>query len=274
MKRCEPACLAQERSLEFLRGQLSGGEERDIELHLDVCKSCQYLLEQTAANPGSWQEASELLLHDPWRISIHKSGSHIEDDVPTVSLQINQVLELLQPTDDPQMLGRLGSYEVSGVIGGGGMGVVLRATDRSLDRIVAIKVLSPHLAASGAARTRFEREAKGAAAVLHPNVVAIHGVSTESVLPFLVMPYVRGGTLQQRIDSDGPMPLADILRLGTQIAAGLAAAHQQGLVHRDIKPANVLLADGVERIAITDFGLARAVDDASLTNTGVISTLR
>ena len=182
-----------------------------------------------------------------------------------------QVLQLLLPTDDPQMLGRLGGYEVSGVVGSGGMGVVLKAVDRSLDRVVAIKVLSPHLASSGAARRRFEREAKAAAAVLHPNVIAIHGVSTESVLPFLVMPYLRGVTLQKRIDTDGPLPVIDILRIGTQIAAGLAAAHEQGLVHRDIKPANVLLEDGVERVAITDFGLARAVDDASMTKTGVIA---
>ncbi len=85
------------------------------------------------------------------------------------------------------------------------------------------------------------------------------------------MPFVRGTSLQKRIDSQGPLPLKDTLRIGSQIAAGLAAAHEQGLVHRDIKPANILLEEGVERVTITDFGLARAIDDASMTCSGVIA---
>ena len=169
------------------------------------------------------------------------------------------------------MLGQLGGYEVSGVVGAGAMGVVLKASDKSLDRTVAIKVLSPHLASNGAARKRFAREAKAAAAVLHPNVIAIHGVSNDQSLPHLVMPYVRGTSLQKRISDEGSLPINEVLRIGAQIAAGLAAAHAQGLVHRDIKPANILLEEGVERVAITDFGLARAVDDASLTRTGIIA---
>ncbi len=151
------------------------------------------------------------------------------------------------------------------------MGVVLKAHDRSLDRIVAIKVMSPHLASNGSARKRFAREAKAAAAVLHPNVIAIHSVASEDANPYLVMPFVRGTSLQKRIDSQGPLPLKDTLRIGSQIAAGLAAAHEQGLVHRDIKPANILLEEGVERVTITDFGLARAIDDASMTCSGVIA---
>ncbi|MEZ6090912.1 MAG: serine/threonine-protein kinase, partial [Pirellulaceae bacterium] len=175
------------------------------------------------------------------------------------------------PTDDPDSLGRIGVYEVTGVVGSGGMGVVLKARDHTLDRVVAVKVMAPHLAASGSARQRFAREAKAAAAVLHPNVIAIHGVSNEQALPYLVMPYVRGVSLQKRLDAEGPLPLVDILRIGTQVAAGLAAAHEQGLVHRDIKPGNILLEQGVERVTITDFGLARAVDDASMTRSGVIA---
>jgi len=81
------------------------------------------------------------------------------------------------------------------------------------------------------------------------------------------MPYVGGASLQKRLDSEGALPIGDILRIGIQIAAGLAAAHDQGLVHRDIKPANILLDQGVDRLVITDFGLARAVDDASVTTT-------
>jgi serine/threonine protein kinase len=127
------------------------------------------------------------------------------------------------------------------------------------------------LAASGAARARFAREARAAAAVLHENVVAIHRVAEAKSLPYLVMPYVPGDSLQKRLDEQGPLQVTEILRIGMQIAAGLAAAHAQGLVHRDIKPGNILLDKGVERVTITDFGLARAADDASLTRSGVIA---
>ena len=136
---------------------------------------------------------------------------------------------------------------------------------------MAIKVLAPHLGSSGAARKRFSREAQAAAAVVHDNVMEIHGVADAAGLPYLVMPYVRGPSLQRRLDGEGPLALVEILRIGMQAAAGLAAAHAQGLVHRDVKPANILLADGVERVKLTDFGLARAADDASLTKTGIIA---
>ena len=181
------------------------------------------------------------------------------------------MLKLLAPTDDDRMIGRLGTYEVVGVIGSGGMGVVLKAFDAALNRYVAIKVLAPHLGSSGAARKRFSREAQAAAAVVHDNVIEIHGVADADGLPYLVMPYVRGPSLQRRLDDEGPLALVEILRIAVQAATGLAAAHAQGLVHRDVKPANILLADGVERVKLTDFGLARAADDASLTRTGIIA---
>ena len=182
-----------------------------------------------------------------------------------------RIADYFDPTDDPRMLGRFGGYEIVGIIGCGGMGVVLKGFEPALDRYVAIKLLAPHLATSGAARTRFAREARAAAAVLHENVVAIHRVSEAKGLPYLVMPYMPGESLQKRLDEQGPMQLNEILRIGMQIAAGLAAAHAQGLIHSDIKPGNILLDKGVERVTITDFGLARAADDASLTRSGVIA---
>jgi serine/threonine-protein kinase len=127
------------------------------------------------------------------------------------------------------------------------------------------------LATSGGARQRFAREARAAAAVNHEHVVAIHAVDAAGGLPYFVMPYVRGESLQRRIDRTGPLEVEAVLRIGMQIAAGLAAAHAQGVIHRDIKPGNILLEHGVERVMITDFGLARAVDDASLTRSGVIA---
>ena len=101
-------------------------------------------------------------------------------------------------------------------------------------------------------------------------MIGIYGVDETNGLPFLVMEYVVGRSLAQRLDSEGPLPLADILRIGSQIARGLAAAHAQGLVHRDIKPANILLENGVERVKITDFGLAHAVDDVRTTQPGTV----
>ena len=169
------------------------------------------------------------------------------------------------------MLGRVGNYEVAGIIGSGGNGVVLKGFDAGLSRNVAIKLLSPRLADRAAARRRFSREAQAAAAVMHDNVMAIHAVAETHGLPYLVMPYSRGPSLENRLRSSGPLALEEVLRVGRQVAAGLAAAHAQGLVHRDIKPANILLEEGVERVKITDFGLARAMDDASLTRSGVIA---
>jgi serine/threonine protein kinase len=180
-------------------------------------------------------------------------------------------LGFLSPTDKPGQLGRLERYDVLEEIGRGGMGVVLKAFDPSLHRVVAIKVLAPQLATSGVARKRFLREAKAAAAVTHDHIVTIHAVDEANGLPYLVMQYVAGRSLQERIDKEGPLELVEILRIGMQTASGLAAAHGQGIVHRDIKPANILLEDGVQRVKITDFGLARAMDDASLTQSGFVA---
>ena len=182
-------------------------------------------------------------------------------------------LNFLSPPDQPGQLGRFGPYQVLGLLGKGGFGVVLKAWDPALRRTVAIKVLSPLLGTSGTSRQRFTREAQAAAAVVHHHVVAIFHIDADkaSGLPYLVMPCILGRSLQERIDRDGPLDVPAILRIGTQAAAGLAAAHAQGIVHRDVKPANILLENGVERVVLTDFGLARAVDDASLTQSGVIT---
>jgi serine/threonine protein kinase len=178
----------------------------------------------------------------------------------------------LAPGREPGSLGRLDHYEVLEVIGRGGMGVVFKARDTRLQRIVAIKVLAAPLAASGTARQRFFREARAAAAVRDEHVVSIHAVSDESgSTPYLVMEFIAGVTLEKRIKARGSLAVKEILRIGMQAAEGLAAAHRQGLIHRDIKPANILLENGVERVKITDFGLARAADDASLSQSGVIA---
>jgi WD40 repeat protein/tRNA A-37 threonylcarbamoyl transferase component Bud32 len=179
--------------------------------------------------------------------------------------------DFLTPSEKPGHLGRLGHYEVIEVIGRGGMGVVLKAFDEKLHRVVAIKVMAPQLATSATARQRFAREAQAAAAVRDQHVIGIHAVEEADGLPYLVMEYVSGLSLQERLEQAGPLEPKEILRIGIQVATGLAAAHLQGLIHRDIKPANILLENGVQRVKITDFGLARAADDASLSQSGVVA---
>lgn len=180
-------------------------------------------------------------------------------------------LDFLEPCDAPGRLGKLGPYEVIEVLGRGGMGLVLKAHDPKLNRTVAIKTLAPELAANPTARKRFLREAQAAAAVSHPHVVTIHAVDEAGNTPYLVMECIAGVTLQEKIERVGTLDLREILRIGSQTAAGLAAAHAQGLIHRDVKPGNVLLENSVERVRVSDFGLARAVDDVSVTRTGEVS---
>lgn len=248
--------------------------EDEATLHISTCRQCQRRIEQLAAHQDSWQEISVAL--NTIGPSSEYSGSvviavdtELAGDMP---LQADHVsLEFLDPPSHPEMLGRIGRYEIERLVGAGGMGIVLKAFDTELHRPVAVKVLAPHLAHSGAARQRFAREAQSAAAVVHENVVPIHNVDTDGKLPFLVMQYVAGESLQGRVDRSGSLGTQETLRIGCQIANGLAAAHEQGLVHRDVKPGNVLLEESVDRVLISDFGLARAADDASVTRSGVIA---
>ena len=193
---------------------------------------------------------------EPNRITELLAGD--ADDSAAGSLVDEELLAFLEPSTEPGSLGRLDHFEILKVVGKGGMGVVFKARDTRLQCIVAIKVLAAHLAASGAARQRFFREARAFAAVRDEHVVSIHAVSDDNrPVPYLVMEYIAGASLEKRIRKHGPLAVKEILRIGMQAAAGLAAAHKQGLIHRDIKPANILLENGVERVKITDFGLAR-----------------
>ncbi|MDR3634014.1 MAG: serine/threonine-protein kinase, partial [Isosphaeraceae bacterium] len=173
------------------------------------------------------------------------------------------LIRLLAPPTDPAALGRLAHYEIIRRVGRGGMGRVFQAFDTALQRNVAVKILAAPLAASPMARRRFLREARAAAALNHPNIVTVHAVGEFGSIPYLVMEYVGGGSLSVRLRASAPLPPGEVIRLGAQVAHGLAAAHAQGLVHRDIKPANLLLDDATGRIKITDFGLAQATLDPS-----------
>jgi serine/threonine protein kinase len=152
------------------------------------------------------------------------------------------------------------------------MGVVFQAEDLHLRRLVALKVMRPSLAASAEYHRRFLREAQLAAAIEHEHIVAVHQVGEERGVPFLAMQLLRGETLEDRLERvGGRLPLPEVLRVGREIAEGLAAAHARGLVHRDIKPANVWLEEGRRRVRILDFGLARGTEpDAQFTQAGAV----
>jgi serine/threonine protein kinase len=273
------SCPDSTRWQSLLEGAIPETEQAELNSHLEVCPTCQKTLEALAAGDHSWAgTARQLRRGQPLRenalgqaIEELKGNGNPSDTLGESVKHGGPLLDFLGPAEKPGQLGRLGHYEVVEIIGQGGNGIVLRALDPTLNRFVAIKVLAPQLATSAAARKRFEREAKAAAAVRNEHVIGIHEVDEVNGLPYLVMEYINGVSLQERIDRRGPLKLEEILRIGMQAATGLAAAHAQGLIHRDIKPANILLENGVERVKITDFGLARAVDDASLTQSGVVA---
>jgi len=253
-------------SIELLKAALAGTVSADEEIalaeHLEQCATCSAAMENLAAEPAFCEEAANLLAADALDEALP-----VREDCSLVDFGV----EFLEPTEDSGCLGRLGGYDITEVIGRGGMGVVLKGFDPELKRFVAIKVLAPHLAHSPLARKRFAREAQAAAAVVHPHVLAIHQVQPNGRLPFIVMPFVAGESLAERLASQGHLELKEVLRIGMQAAAGLAAAHEQGLVHRDVKPANILLERGIERAVLTDFGLARAADDVAMTRWGIIA---
>jgi len=163
---------------------------------------------------------------------------------------------------------RLGPYEILEPLGAGGMGEVYRAHDTRLDRSVAIKILPEHLSANPEFRRRFDREARAISSLSHPHVCAVYDVGHEDGVDFLVMEYLEGRTLSDRLLS-GPLPLEDVLRIGREVAEALAAAHRSGVVHRDLKPGNVMLTPSGAKLL--DFGLARmgAATEAPVKSTTV-----
>jgi serine/threonine protein kinase len=194
--------------------------------------------------------------------------------------------EILSPPQKSDEIGRLGPYRVLQVLGAGGMGVVFKAEDPALGCFVALKAMLPSVADVPAAKERFLREARAAAALKgHDHVVDIHRVDEDRGIPYFAMQFLEGESLESCLKREGRLPLAEVLRIGREIADGLAAAHERGLIHRDIKPGNVWLErrsirrnDGssdasvksAARIKILDFGLARSVDDATITQSGAI----
>ncbi len=256
----------------LLEGTLPQHVEDIMESHLSTCQRCQSALDRLAGPSGTLpilhgHGCAESPRPDPSQVARWKRAP-IAARTGTPPEQRSWERTLLQIIDPPKRVGefgRFGPYRVRWIIGQGGMGLVVAADDRRLNRRVAIKFLRPERTVDDQARARFFREARSAASIVDDHVVTIHAVDILRGNPYLVMEYVPGTSLQARLDAEGRLPIAEVVRIGRQVALGLASAHRNGLVHRDIKPANILLDERTGRARITDFGLARGGDDLSLT---------
>jgi hypothetical protein len=177
---------------------------------------------------------------------------------------------VLSPPQQPDELGRLGDYRVLRRLGRGGMGAVYLAEDTRLRREVALKVMAPRLAADERSKVRFLREARAAAGIRHPNVVTIYDVNEQGEVAFISMERLRGVTLEAWLTQKGTPPLPHVVRIAAEVASGLAAAHERGLVHRDVKPSNVWLEKPAGTVKLLDFGLAVQPDtDTRVTADGL-----
>ncbi|WP_167546640.1 serine/threonine protein kinase [Stieleria maiorica] len=263
---------------------LDGGDvavdQQSLLDHLDDCMACQSVVARISADDPFYCQSRDALRstglssHD-WQggatTTTALEGAEQQSGRTSNRAIVSLVKTLLGPTDDDRSLGRLGRFEVLGIVGSGGMGIVLKARSIDMDRVVAIKIPQPQYWQSPETLLTLEREARSAAAVVHPNVISIYHVDRYRDVPYLVMPYVAGRSLEQRIRDEGPLPIDQALRIARQVASALAAAHACGVVHRDVKPANILLGAGTERAVLSDFGLAKVQSDATCTATGTFA---
>ena len=272
----------------LLHDSLPPVEQSALTEHVGDCSACQRALDDLAAGPeperlreaesarpdsGSAYWSAVAQLEKGMTEELPSKGQEEVSPRPRQPRVPDVPLDFLSRSDDPAHLGMLDHFAIVGVIGRGGMGLVLRGLDTCLQRDVALKVLDPSLVEDETAHKRFCREARAAASITHENVVAVHHVAEEetSEVPYLVMQMIEGESLEERLARTGAPDVKEIVRIGREIAEGLAAAHAKGLIHRDVKPANVLLEQGTGRVKLTDFGLARAAEDVRLTLSGMVT---
>jgi serine/threonine protein kinase len=283
---------------DFLLGRLSGADEEQARLRLEADARWQALaaeIEPDDALVRSVRQASdtprpadpaplrELIGHlERLREPAPETADFVASPDTATPAPSPVGSAFLRPSEEADELGRLGGFRIIRPLGAGGMGLVFEADDPHLQRRVALKVMNPGLASEPRHRQRFLREARAAAALRHDHVIDIYQVGEDHGVPFFAMPLLDGESLEARLGRDGPLSIPDVLRLGREIADGLAAAHAAGLIHRDIKPANIWLESknepqsgasvvGSPRIKLLDFGLARAVEgDDGLTLFGAV----
>jgi hypothetical protein len=190
---------------------------------------------------------------------------------PTTPEDVAQLTaKLLRPPRRPGELGWIGNFRVLEFLGGGSTALVFRAEEIALHTPVALKIMKPAENDDGESRQRFVREGKAAAGLEHDHIATVYQVSEDRGIPFIVMRLLHGETLAQRLRTQPTLPIDVLLRIGREIALGLTAAHEKGLVHRDIKPPNIWLESPGDRVKILDFGLAEPTADAKSSRTGAI----
>lgn len=276
---------------DFLLGRSSPEQMAFVESHLSDCAACQLDLETKAASSEFWLSTAANLATPVELLSVGEPPTGPLDAADSPGLSDSVLLQQLRAWCDPpveerslsegrtdcedsdyddaeQAIGRVGKYLICDIVGHGGMGVVLRAIDRQLHRTVAIKTLLHPAAISSEARDRLIREARAVASLKHEHVIAMHSIEQWRDVPFIVMPFVEGGTLldhSRRHD----FTIDETLEVARQLSIALIAAHERELVHRDIKPSNVLLENGLSHVVLADFGLARVSGDITVTQSGM-----
>ena len=260
-----------------IAGEVRGHQAIQLDQHLSECDRCV----QTIQGLDADRDAVDRVIH---RAKKYRPGS--------ATIQLKQTaaqpravkmaagrleIDFLHPPEQDDEIGRLGGYRVLQVIGVGGMGVVFRAEDPDLERMVALKAMKPSALATESAKERFLREAKATAAIEHDNIVSIYQVGQDGEIPFIAMRYLQGETLDDVLSRKNlrgePVRMSQLqtVAISREIAEGLSAAHEHGLIHRDIKPENIWLEEKSGRVKILDFGLARPLhDDARLTQRGTL----
>jgi serine/threonine protein kinase/WD40 repeat protein len=290
------ACPSSAELKAFLQGEFEEAEFGTISEHVEACAPCQGLLQTISPQDTLLDDARgdfstterlaaqiprpllEILKRLPERAGRGDGGAAVADD-PSItepgsvaSFVPDSDASFLAPSQQSDEIGRLGSYRVLSILGRGGMGMVFLAHDPNLDRRVALKVMLPKFAANAGAKQRFLREARAAARLNSDNIVSIYQVDEDRGVPFFAMELLQGAALDQFLQGGRQLTLPQIVRIGRETAAGLAAAHEKNLIHRDIKPSNLWLdKSSAGRVKILDFGLARLEkDDINLTQDGAI----
>jgi serine/threonine-protein kinase len=261
-----------------LNGTLQPEEERLFESHLDSCIACRRILEEQAAEEGFWVETKSALnkpldstipaddvkrLANSLRLAFH--GSSKIDLASFEEEELNAGWKhWLGPATMENSIGRVLKYEILSIIGQGGMGIVFRAVDTELNRIVALKTLSAEVRFHGDARLRLLREARATALLSHPNIIPIFAFETWAGVPFIVSPFVPGGNLHDYVSSND-LSIEQLLLMAVQVTEALAVLHENGVIHRDLKPTNILVNQETKQLILCDFGLARIESDNRIT---------
>ena len=254
-------CFARAALEAFVGGRLAERERAEVEAHLAQCLTCAEMLERltrtqldsllgSGGSSAALPTPADLVLQTVMRRAA-------ESGAGTACPDPKRVLELLDPSAATDALGTFAGYDVLGIAGRGGMGVVLRARDGTLDRIVALKVIFPTRGDDASFTARFLDEARAVAAIHHDHIVTVHQAGMAKGLAYLVMPFHAEGTLEGQLAKTPKFAPADVARVGLQLALALAATHAQNILHRDLKPSNVLLEQGLKRVRLADFGLAQ-----------------